>query len=130
MKEVHYWIANDGTEFEDEQECYLHELADELFKVEEHFCFYDKDKVPIAIDGLNPDDVWYIKVDDEKAIEPIEDWFEAHGTSSPFKGATARESLCGIWAYRDTAWSYSAWVNLVWELADLQCELKDFGLCR
>ena len=125
MREVHYWIANDGTEFEDEHECYLHELADELFKVEEHFCFYDKDKVPIAVDGLNPDDVWYIKVDDEKTIKPIEAWFEAHGTSSPFKGATARETFCGIWAYRE-----NGWVNLVWELADLQCELKDFGLCR
>jgi hypothetical protein len=125
MKEVHYWIANDGTEFYDEDECRLHELENELLKVEDLFCFYDDKKVPIALDGLNAEDVWYIKVDDEKAIEPIEEWFEVQGCNSPFYEQTARETFCGIWAYRE-----NGWVNLVWELADLQCELKDFGLCR
>lgn len=124
MKEVHYYVADDGTEFYDEDKCRLYELENELLKVEDLFCFYDDKKVPIALDGLTAEDVWYVRVDDEKAIEPIEEWFEFFGHYSPFRGQTARENFCGVWAYRD------GWVNLVWELADLQCELKDFGLCR
>ena len=130
MKEVHYWVANDGKEFEDEDECRLHELEGDLLKVEDLFCFYGSEKIPIALDGLNAEDVWYIRVDDEKVIKPIEEWFEVQGCNSPFYEQTARETFCGIWAYKDTGRGRGAWVNLVWELADLQCELKDFGLCR
>ena len=125
MKEVHYFVADDGTEFDNEEDCILHELEDEMLKVEDLFCFYDDKKVPIALDGLTAEDVWYIRVDDEKAIKPIDEWFRFFGNYSPFRGQTARENFCGVWAYRE-----NGWVNLVWELADLQCELKDFGLCR
>lgn len=125
MKEVHYWVANDGTEFYDEDECILHESKNNLLKVKDLFCFYDDKRKPVALDGLTAEDVWYIRVDDEKAIKPIEEWFGFFGCCNPFYRQTARETFCGVWAYRE-----SGWVNLVWELADLQCELKDFGLCR
>ena len=69
MKEVHYFVADDGTEFDNEEECVLHELENELLKVEDLFCFYDDKKVPIALDGLTAEDVWYIRVDDEKIKE-------------------------------------------------------------
>ena len=41
MKEVKYWIAEDGTKFEDKQECEQYERQMILKEYENDFVFYD-----------------------------------------------------------------------------------------
>ena len=59
-----YFIAEDGTQFEDEFDCVRYEEKLRTKEVFEPFSCYDREGCPLDTDGenFNPDDVYYILV--------------------------------------------------------------------
>jgi hypothetical protein len=64
MEKMVYFIAEDGTQFEDEWECERYEERLHIKEVFESFSCYDGDGCPLDTDdeNFNPDDVCYILV--------------------------------------------------------------------
>lgn len=67
MEKVVYFIAEDGTQFEDEWECEQYEERLRIREVFKPFSCYDGDGCLLDTDGenFNPDDVWYILVKED-----------------------------------------------------------------
>lgn len=93
MKEVRYWVANDGTSFEDEDECLNYEFEVLYKKSNKKLIFFTGD-LDIIKEGnffnkLEAAD--YIFIGNETALELIKKIGEADGLSVP--------SEIGFWHY-------------------------------
>lgn len=101
-----YYIADDGTTFEDEDECYKYERDLVLKKCERDIHMWDCNFQPISItDPQALDKVFYLTCDTVDAVDIMSDWFEDMHCSSPFNGcidysyATSRH-----YYYQDNKW--------------------------
>lgn len=87
MIECVCYIANDGTTFKDEDECYEYERNLMLKKYEHDIHMWDSEFQPIPItDSQALDKVYYLTCDTAEAVEAMNDWFESTGYSSPWEG--------------------------------------------
>ena len=98
MKEVTYWIAEDGTEFEDKCECEQYERQMILKEHKNDFVFYDFYQKPIPIEQATPDDICYILIKTPEAAECICDWFKKDDYYAPFE-TTIFEQAVGLWFF-------------------------------
>lgn len=81
------YVADDGTAFEDEDECLEYECNLMLQKHEHDIHMWDNEFQPISItDSQALDKVYYLTCDTAEAVEVVNDWFESLNYSSPFEG--------------------------------------------
>lgn len=80
------YIADDGTAFEDEDECIDYERGLMLKKYEHDIHMWDDNFQPIPItDSQALDKIYYLTCDTAEAVEVMNDWLESTGYSSPWE---------------------------------------------
>ena len=90
------YIADDGTTFEDEDECLEYERALMLKKYEHDIHMWNCEFQPIPItDSQALDKVYYLTCDTAEAVEVMHNWFEYMGYSSPFEGDESFVAMAG-----------------------------------
>lgn len=90
------YIADDGTAFEDEDECLEYEHGLILKKYEHDIHMWDNEFQPIPItDSKALDKVYYLTCDTAEAVEVMNDWFEYLCYSSPFEGDKSFAEMAG-----------------------------------
>ena len=100
------YIADDGTTFEDENECYKYERGLMLKKCEHNIHMWDYNFQPISITGPQAlDNVFYLTCDTADAVKIISNWFEDMHCSSPFDGYIDYSYAAGRhYYYQDNKW--------------------------
>lgn len=94
------YIADDGTAFEDEDECLEYERALMLKKYEHDIHMWDNEFQPIPItDSKALDKVYYLTCDTAEAVEAMNDWFEHMDYSSPFEDGNSFAEMAGCHYY-------------------------------
>lgn len=90
------YIADDGTAFEDEDECYEYERTLMLKKYEHDIHMWNCEFQPIPItDSQALDKAYYLTCDTAEAVEVMHNWFEYIGYSSPFEGNESFYAMAG-----------------------------------
>ena len=117
MRELHLYVANDGTEFEDEEECLAYETAQTVKTLKGKVALLDADFKIIPLDILEKwDRAYFIFVKDMSALHELRDvWdWDLTGLYPPefLNGDTA-----GLFAYDDDA---DAWYHMGTRLQNLQ----------
>ena len=115
MKEVCYYEADDGTKFDNEEECRRYEIFLELKNNEKDFSvyYYDQTKISFCLDGEleSPDDVFFIKVDTESAVCALIEWFDFFGVRHPFEYRYPNRCI-GHWMYDESRKYEDCWVRI------------------
>lgn len=90
------YIADDGTAFEDEDECIDYERGLILKKYEHDIHMWDDNfqLIPIT-DSLALDKVYYLTCDTAEAAAVMHEWFEDMRYSSPFEGNKSFAEMAG-----------------------------------
>ena len=117
MRELHLYVANDGTEFEDEEECLAYETEQSAKKLKGKVVLLNADFKVIPLGALADwDRVYFIFVKDVSALHELRDvWdWDLTGLYPPdfLNGDTA-----GLFAYDDDA---DAWYHMGARLQNLQ----------
>lgn len=117
MRELHLYIAEDGTEFEDEQECLAYETTQSAKTLKGKVALLDADFKVIPFDILEKwDRAYFIFVKDVFALHELRDvWdWDLIGLCPPdfLNGDTA-----GLFAYDDDA---DGWYHMGTQLQELQ----------
>lgn len=96
MIECVCYIADDGTTFKDEDECYAYERSLELKKHEHDIHMWDGNFKPIPLtDPDLLDKVYYLTCDTAEAVETVFNLFEYMGYSNPYDGKESFSELAG-----------------------------------
>ena len=117
MRELHLYIAEDGTEFEDEQECLAYETAQTTKTLKGKVALLDADFKVIPLDILEKwDRAYFIFVKDVSALHELRnvwDW-DLTGLCPP---DFLFEDTAGLFAYDDDA---DDWYHMGTRLQGLQ----------
>ena len=127
MKEVTYWIAEDGTEFEDKCECEQYERQMILKEHKNDFVFYDFYKKPIPIEQATPDDICYILIKTPEAVKCVCDWFESDDCYAPFESRNFEQAV-GLWFFGECEGygNSDGWCKVEDEIERLQSLRNEF----
>ena len=118
MKVVNYWVADDGTIFDDYHECEMYEHRKRFEKYKDDFLFFDCYKRQIDFENINdPDNVHFIVVRTEQVADCIEEWFKERGYNSPFCDCKHR---IGTYVYGEHLDIGEEWVKLEKQIAKMQ----------
>ena len=124
MKEVCYYLADDGKRFDDRWECIEYEKRTALEAHKDEFVFLDVGKNVIPIEQATTEEVIYIIVKNAKCAEAIGEWFESDSCQNPFDGFYYEVE--GTWVYGDILNEGSdEWLNLELEIEKLQTLHKE-----
>ena len=123
MKEICYYVADDGKKFDDRWECIEYERRKALEAHKDEFQFFNFRKEPIPVEEATTENVTYIVVKSESCTEVIGDWFKNDGCEDPFDGAYCE--CVGTWVYGDVIDRGDEWVKLEAEIERLQNFLAD-----
>lgn len=121
MEEKIIYVAKDGAEFEDEEECMTYELLNDFKPFISKIRFYDENRIPVSIiEGL--DDIYYIVVNE--ASEDLYDFlfrfFKESGYDSPWENLEFKE---GLYYYTTIGGFHGKWLS--WE--EEMTKLEDIG---
>ena len=117
MREVHLYIADDGTEFEDEKDCLRHEAGCRAFELKGQVVFLDAEFCPIPLSDLGQwEDAWFIYAKDIQALRVLSDiWdWDLVGACPPnfLNGDTA-----GLFVYDE---DHDSWYHMSNRIQSLQ----------
>lgn len=118
MKEVCYYVADDGKKFDDRWDCIAYERRTNLEKHKDDFVFLNYHKEPISIKEATTENVVYIVVKSESCAKVIGDWFSDDGCEDPFDGVYCE--CVGTWVYGDAIDRGDEWLKLELEIEKLQ----------
>ena len=117
MTELHLYIAEDGTEFEDEQECLAYETAQSAKTLKGKVALLDADFKVIPLDILEKwDRAYFIFVKDVSALHELRavwDW-DLTGLYPP---DLLFEDTAGLFAYDEDC---DSWYHMGTRLQELQ----------
>lgn len=117
MTEKIIFIADDGAEFEDEDECLNYEKTLGFDYIKDDITFWDDQFKKLNIENPNLiDETFYVKIDSEKAYNWFNNLLWEEGFETLDKYVSHRPKLTGLYfydAYRDV------WKQLEGELNDL-----------
>lgn len=124
MKEICYYVADDGKRFNNRWECIEYERRVNLEKHKDDFVFLDYRKNVIPIEQATTEEVMYIIVKNAKCAEAIGEWFESDSCQNPFDGFYCEVE--GTWVYGDVLNEGSdEWLKLELEIEKLQTLHKE-----
>ena len=118
MKEICYYLADDGKKFDDRWECIEYERRKALVAHKDEFQFFNYRKEPIPAEEATTESVMYIVVKTESCTEAIGDWFNSDGCTDPFDGVYCE--CVGTWVYGDVIDREDEWFKLELEIEKLQ----------
>ena len=118
MKEICYYLADDGKKFDDRWECIAYERQKTLEAHKDEFQFFDYYKKPIPIEEATTDLVMYIVIKSDNCAEAIDDWFNGDDCESPFEGKYCE--CVGTWVYGDIIDNGDGWFKLELEIEKMQ----------
>lgn len=78
MTEITKWIADDGKEFEDYDECRDYEIGLELKEISDAVHLYDWQKRPLPLDESHLEDAHYIMIETRSAFNRLEELNDEH----------------------------------------------------
>ena len=117
MTELHLYIAEDGTEFEDEQECLRYETGCQAKELKGKVVLLDAQFNPIPLDNLGDwDKTFFIFVKDVPALHKLRavwDW-DLTGMCIP---DCLMGDIAGLFAYDE---DYDTWYHLGTHLQKIQ----------
>lgn len=105
MREKIIYVAIDGVEFDNEQECVKYEGSLRANSLSKTTLFLNEQFEIMNIQTLNPEQVFYIYVDNDDDKKFIENFFDSNWCSSPFtiyKGQDVDLSEYSGWFYYDS----------------------------
>ena len=124
MKEICYYVADDGKKFDDRWECIEYERRVNLEKHKDDFVFLDYRKSVIPIEQATTEDIMYIIVKNAECAEAIGEWFKGDHCQSPFD--EFEYEIEGTWVYGDILNEGSdEWLKLELEIEKLQTLHKE-----
>lgn len=127
MQEVRYWLADDGTKFEEEWDCVQYERQTKLKECNNDFVFYDYHKRVIPIEEASTDRVCYILIKTPAAADYVGEWFESDSCDNPFEGCGFGNEV-GLWFYGENE-DYGrgdTWYRIETEIEKLQNLRNEF----
>lgn len=117
MRELHLYIAEDGTEFEDEQECLDYETVQSAKELKGKVVLLDAQFKPIPLDNLAEwDRTFFVFTKDVSALHELRevwDW-DLTGLCPP---DFLFEDTAGLFAYDE---DYDSWYHMGTRLQELQ----------
>ena len=117
MRELHLYIAEDGTEFEDEQECFAYETEQSAKKLKGKVVLLDADFKVIPLGALADwDKAYFIFTKDVSALHELRDVWDWDLTGL-YPPNFLNEDTAGLFAYDDDA---DAWYHMGTRLQGLQ----------
>jgi hypothetical protein len=128
MKIVHYYVADDGKQFEDRYDCEHYEITQKVLKHKNDFEVFNcyREPIPLTETGCDPNPVYYIKIKSPNAVGVLGEWFEFYSQENPFEYYDNPEECVGIWHYEDEYW-HDGWYNVTKRLAEMQKIVADIG---
>lgn len=130
MTEVIYYVADDGTRFEDEGKCRRYEILCQLRENEKDFSVFRSDGSPCDFANgdelVDPECVFYIKANTESAIRAIVDWFYYFGVYCPYEDRWTENSICDLYGYL-IAEGHEGWTNINQMYNELSTALEKMG---
>jgi hypothetical protein len=129
MREIRYYVADDGERFNTERECVEYEQKSKLRCHKDEFKIFDCNRRELNIDDecVTQDDVFYIIIKSPAAADVIGEWFEYYGAENPFDDCGGWRNAVGTWVYNDDFRSEGSWYKVEKRLDELQsiiAELK------
>ena len=125
MTEIRYWVAEDGTKFDDEWECAQYERKIKLEKYKDDFVFLDHRKDTIPIEEVTTSEVIYIIVKNDRCAEAIGEWFISDECADPFDGVY--EQCVGTWVYGEVIDRSDEWIKLELAVEQLQTLIAELN---
>lgn len=126
MIEKILYIADDGAEFEDEDECLTYEKTLGFDHIKDEIAFWNKYFKKLTIDEEDlSDKAFYVKIDSEKAYNWFNNLLWTEGYETMDKCVSHRSKLTGLYfydSYRDV------WKQLEGELNDLYHIMESCGI--
>lgn len=122
MREVHQYIADDGTIFEKEYDCVEYERDCKLAEHEAEISFYNERFEPLSLKSFNLEAAFYISLYDEQACEVIEELSKEMGLESPFNTYHELERRPGLYMY-DGSLGWRNWEQEYEELMNIKVSL-------
>lgn len=111
MKEITKYVADDGTIFEDEDECYEYELKLKITNLKDRVRLFDNTLTELPLTAENFEDYYYIAIHDTTAIAEIkaicDDNPNIYHPWFPMRGGCKEEQ--GLYMYNE---SNETWYNL------------------
>lgn len=114
MEQIIKYVAFDGKEFDDEDDCFNYEwLPKATEMMNEHFTLYDKCKEKIETIHFNDiDGVFFVNIKTLEGLQFFHKWSDDYGVESPFcRGDYEDESKLGIWGWEPLGWG-GGWCHL------------------
>ena len=125
MKEICYYVADDGKKFDDRWECIEYERRVNLEKHKDDFVFLNYRKEPIPTEEATTEDVTYIVVKSESCTEAIGNWFNSDGCEDPFDGVYCE--CVGTWVYGEAIDRDGEWLKLELEIEKLKTLIAEIN---
>lgn len=126
MTEKILYIADDGAEFEDEDECLKYEKTLGFDFIKDDITFWDEHFKKLSIDAEDlADKVFYVKIDSENAYAWFNNLLWEEGFNTLEKCVSNRTKVTGLYfydSYRDI------WKQLEGELNDLYYIMENCGI--
>ena len=125
MKEIHYYLANDGKKFDDRWECIEYERRKALEAHKDEFQFFNYRKEPIPIEEAKVESIEYIIVKSDACAEVLGEWFEDNGCINPFDGVYCE--CVGTWVYGEIIDRGDEWFKLELEIEKMQTLIDEIN---
>lgn len=117
MRELHLYVADDGTEFEDEQDCLAYETAQTAKTLKGKVVLLDADFKVIPLDILEEwDKAYFIFVKDVSALHELRDVWDWDLTGL-YPPDFLNGDIAGLFAYDDDA---DGWYHVGTFLQEIQ----------
>lgn len=105
MKHVEYYVAEDGTRFNDRLDCEAYEARQEFHDIEKHLRVFDSDMEPMDVGAIDDtkwqNDAWYYIIYDDIGYKYLDKCTEWTGIDHPSKPNGATEIYPLIFEYKD-----------------------------
>lgn len=124
MEKIITYVAFDGTQFDDEDECVEHEFLENAKEYANSFTLYNEAREPIKI-SFNIaalDKTKFIIIKEEKAVPFLDDWmidnccYETIGTVADRLNI---ESSIGLWIWDDKEYTWKHWETEMSKMREL-----------
>ena len=124
MKEVCYYVAEDGKTFDNRWDCIQYERQTTLNEWKDDFVFLDSRKEVIPIEEASSERVCYIIIKHQRCAPSIGGWFEEDGCPDPFDGMYGK-MVVGTWVWGDIIGKDEEWYLMEFEIEKLKALIAE-----
>ena len=124
MEKIVKYVAFDGMEFDNEEDCANYELETKAKEYIEYFTLYGYDRKPIKFcaDDEILDLIFYIVIKDEKAISFLDDLMVKHGYYSTIGESAYNQNIkncVGLWMWDEQEEDWKHWETEMSKMREL-----------